>query len=254
LTRRHPLLKSIQATVGIFGVHLARKINMPFGVDKITDIAALCPKPRVIFDVGANVGQTVDELRSTFAEASIYSFEPVPSTFEALLANTRRYRGVECIPCALGEMAGSASITDSSTSGQNTLNTSAKPGSPTVDVKVDTIDAFCKARGIEVIDVLKIDTEGFEMSVLRGARGMLKQGSIGFVLAECEFTPNPAEPHGDFFEIAPFLLGLGYRLVAFYSGGVDGDGWRWGDVLFMRPAGVRPVVCSPYVLIGTGSS
>ena len=247
--RRQPILKLIQATVGVFGVYLARKINMPFGVDKITDIAALCPRPRVIFDVGANVGQTVDELRSIFAEASIYSFEPVPSTFKALIANTRRYRGVECIPCALGDTPGTASITDSGTSGQNTLNTSAKPGAPTVEVKVDTIDAFCVAHGIEAIDVLKIDTEGFEMSVLRGARGMLEHGSIGFVLAECEFTPNPAEPHGDFFEIAPFMMGLGYRVVAFYSGGVDGGGWRWGDVLFMRPAGTRPVFCSPYAQI-----
>jgi FkbM family methyltransferase len=243
------MLKLIQAAVGAFGVHLARKINMPFGADKITDIAALCPRPRIIFDVGANIGQTIDDLRTVFADAAIYSFEPVPSTFEALRTNTRRYRGVECIPCALGDTPGTASITDSSTSGQNTLNTSAKPGAPTVDVKVDTIDAFCVARGIEAIDVLKIDTEGFEMSVLRGARGMLEKGAISFVLAECEFTPNPAEPHGDFFELAPFLLDLGYRVVAFYSGGVDGGGWRWGDVLFMRPVGPKPVVCSPYAHI-----
>ncbi len=111
------MLKYIQATVGVFGVHLGRKINIPFGADKSTDIAALCPKPRVIFDVGANVGQTVDELRSTFSEASIYSFEPVPSTFETSLANTRRHRDVDCIPCALGEMPGTASITYSSASG-----------------------------------------------------------------------------------------------------------------------------------------
>lgn len=236
----------IRSVAAIFGVHIAHRRNVPFGVDKFADIAALCPSPRVIFDVGANVGQTVTEIRRKFPDPVIYSFEPVPSTFKSLVSNTRGIGGVHCIPCALGETPGTAAITDNATSGQNTLMTSAKPGSPKVEVRVDAVDAFCLARDIDAIDVLKIDTEGFEMSVLRGARRMLETGAIELVLAECEFTPNPTEPHGEFFEIAPYLLGLGYRVVAFYSGGVDGSGWRWGDVLFMRPAPERSVVCSPF--------
>lgn len=198
------------------------------------------------FDVGANYGQTVEEMLAAIPSAAIYSFEPVPTTFAVLHANTRRYSNVECIHSALGDSDGTVQITLSETTGQNTINTSAKPGTATAHIPITTIDAFCGRRGIARIDVLKIDTEGYEMSVLRGARGMLESGAIQLVLAECEFVHNPSEPHGDFAEIFALLSPMGYRIVSFYTGGVDGDGWRWGDALFMRPNGKRSVTCSPF--------
>ena len=109
-----------------------------------------------------------------------------------------------------------------------------------------TLDQFCATRKIDRVDILKIDVEGFETAVLRGALGMLERGEIKLVYAECEFNRNESEPHGDFFEMCEILLPLGYRVVSLYSGGVDGNGWVWGDVLFMRPGGPRPVYCSPF--------
>ena len=189
-------------------------------------------------------------LRDVFPDARIVSFEPVPATFAALEANTRRDPNVVRVQAALGDAPGVVEMTADPMNGQNTINTSAHPDRPTVSVPVLTIDAYCEAQEIETIDVLKIDTEGYEVAVLKGAAGMLGRGAIRFVLAECEFTPNPAEPHGDFFKIAELLMPLGYRVAAFYSGGVDGNGWRWGDVLFMLPGAERPLSCSPFVEAG----
>ncbi len=229
------------------GLNVTKAASVPFGVDAFADIRAFCPNVRTAFDVGANFGQTVARMRTAFPAAQIYSFEPVPATFETLLRNTARYSELECVQAALGEAEGRIPITISEeVSGQNTLNISAKPDAPTVEVPVSTVDIMCAKYGLDRLDVLKIDTEGYETSVLKGAKRMLESGSIRFVLAECEFTHNPAEPHGDFFQIASLLMPLGYRVVAFYVGGADGNGWRWGDVLMMLPDGQRPVACSPY--------
>jgi FkbM family methyltransferase len=228
------------------GFAVSRLRNQPWGVSKYADFAALCPMPEVIFDVGANEGQTVTELREVTREATIYAFEPVPAAFAALYASTQRDQRTEPVNVALGAKRGEAKITVDGTSGQNTLNTGAKPSAPTTKVRVRTIDAFCADKKIDRIDLLKIDTEGFESEVLEGAKRMLANGAIRFVLAECEFVHRPPEPHGDFFDIFRRLHEAGMRIVAFYAGGVDGEGWRWGDVLFMQPGANRGVSCSPF--------
>ncbi|MBS0363498.1 MAG: FkbM family methyltransferase [Proteobacteria bacterium] len=229
------------------GFHVSSLEGLPWGASKFVDAAALIPQPQIIFDVGANAGQTVAELREVFPTAQIYSFEPIPATFEKLKRNTIKDLRCEAINIAMGAVSGSLKMTAGPIDGQNTANVSAKPDAPTVEVSVQTVDGFCAERGIGRIDLLKIDTEGFEMSVLTGAANMLGSGKIKMVLAECEFEPNPAEPHGNFFEIYARMQQAGLRLVSFYTGGVDGNGWRWGDALFARTAD-RLTTCSPYTV------
>ena len=82
---------------------------------------------------------------------------------------------------------------------------------------------------------MKIDTEGFEMQVLRGSEKLLEEGKVDHILVECEFTRRfDDEPHGNFFEILNYLHQFQYRVISFYTGGVDNFGWRWGNVLFHR--------------------
>ena len=82
------------------------------------------------------------------------------------------------------------------------------------------------------LTILKIDVEGHELNVLRGAARAIEDRRVDFVLCECEFEPREGEPHGDFFEIFEYLSTRNYRVVSFYTGGVDQNGWRFGDVLF----------------------
>src|SRR4051812_10109880 len=62
------------------------------------------------------------------------------------------------------------------------------------------------------------------------------------------FSERPDEPHGDFTRIHALLAPAGYRVVSFYTGGVDDQGWRWGDVLLRRVTAAAPgwVACSPH--------
>jgi hypothetical protein len=58
----------------------------------------------------------------------------------------------------------------------------------TVDFQMTTVDKFCKEKGVDRIDLLKIDTEGCELQVLKGAQEMLSGGYIKviqFEFGEC---------------------------------------------------------------------
>jgi FkbM family methyltransferase len=242
------MLKQAKKFAAQLGLHVVRRSSVPFGVNPFDDVATLIPDLSLALDVGGNYGQTVEHLRGAFPSATIISFEPVPAIFAALKRATSHDNGVECIQAAVGAEAGTAEMTAVEHTGHNTLNTSARPDAPTVSVPVITLDEFCRQRGISKIDLLKIDTEGYEVPVLEGAREFLSSRSIRAILVECEFQENPAEPHGDFFRIAELLMPLGYSVVSFYSGGLDGNGWRWGDVLFMLPRTDPHVICSPFAV------
>jgi hypothetical protein len=58
-----------------------------------------------------------------------------------------------------------------------------------VPITVTTLDSFCEEHAIPRIDLLKIDTEGYELDVLKGARKMLERNHIGliqFEFGECD--------------------------------------------------------------------
>jgi FkbM family methyltransferase len=216
------------------GVEVVRSSHVPFGWYPTWDIAALVPQLDVVFDVGANSGQTVRMIRGRFPDARIWCFEPVPTTFAALAAAVADLPTVYPVQRALGDKQGTASITAVDRAMQNRFVSDGHQGAPTVDVQVDTVDRLMEEYGVQVIDLLKIDTEGHEVEVLTGARAALCEGRVRLILAECDFTPRPAEPHTPFGQIIDLLYPLGYRVVTFYTGGVDHEGWRWGDCLFMR--------------------
>lgn len=241
--------RAARSVLSKFDLDLRRRSSLQFGQRWDHDARCLmgghAAQPTLL-DVGANIGQTALIMAETFAGARIYSFEPVQATFTELRKNTAHLPGVECVNVALSDSPGEAMIT-TDREGQNTLSPSVTSSRGRASVQVSTIDDFCGQHGIEHVDLLKTDTEGHETSVLRGAENMFEQGRIDFVLAECDFHRRPDEPHGDFFEVYEMLDAHGFRVVAFYNGGVDGQGWVWGDVLFMR-AGVAddmPVTWSP---------
>jgi FkbM family methyltransferase len=242
------MLKTAKRIAAAFGLHVVRRSSVPYGYDKFADVAKILPDLKLALDVGGNYGQTVAEMRVHYPSAYIISFEPMPAIFEDLKRNTARDSNVQCVPYAVGSEAGTATMTALEHTGQNTMNLSAKPDAPTVEVPVIALDQFCAEHGIGGVDLLKIDTEGYEVEVLKGAMGLLSSGSIRAVLVEVEFYPNPSEPHGDFFAISQILIPLGYRVFAVYDEGKDEQGWRWGDVLFILPTtGERHHVdCSPF--------
>lgn len=246
------LKKCLREALFKCGYDLRRVSHSPFGFRWERDIAFF-PNGRAletVLDVGANTGQTALSLIRRFPASHVYSFEPVESTFNVLVENTGAHPNITPICSALGAEPGSARMIANALSQSNTLKlgslTDIRPEA-VVEVDVQSVDAFCKERDIRHVGLLKIDTEGAEMDVLRGARELLAAEKIDFILAECDFLRRKGEPHGDFVEIYDHVSRFGFCVVSFYTGGVDDSGWVWGDVLFRRASKSVPIplACSP---------
>jgi FkbM family methyltransferase len=144
----------------------------------------------VVLDVGANTGSYALALTRFAPDARIFSFEPHPRTF-ALLRARLAGTGVQALNLALADKAGQLDLhdfADADGSTQASLSHDAVTlyGTRTVAhrVEVATLDGFLSDRGIERVAFLKIDTEGFDLNVLRGASAALAERRIGMVQFE----------------------------------------------------------------------
>jgi len=130
-----------------------------------------CKQFRVAVDVGAHVGLWSYYLAKQFRE--VHAFEPVAAHRECFLAN-RIGGNVVLHDCALGETAGSVSMKTSPTSSGDTSvaehSMLAKVGGPG-DIAMRRLDEF----DLQEVDFVKIDCEGYELFVLRGAEDTLKR-------------------------------------------------------------------------------
>lgn len=140
-----------------------------------------------VFDVGANVGDWTYEALKINATAHYHAFEPSPTTYASLEA--RRFPpNVKLRNCGLGEKEGERPLfVFGDGLGVNSLYE--RQGTDCVTqrretVKIQTVDGYCAANGVERIDFLKLDVEGHELSVLRGAEQLLRGGRIGVVQFE----------------------------------------------------------------------
>ncbi|WP_411826368.1 FkbM family methyltransferase [Luteolibacter sp. AS25] len=144
----------------------------------------------VFFDVGANVGGYSEALKNSFPAAIIYAFEPHPKNFEAL-----RLKALEHViinNSAVGEKPGELTLYDradfdgsSHASLYSEVITDLHHQETTESqVAVITLDEFCEEHHITEIDYLKIDTEGNEFSVLKGATRLLVENRIRYIHLE----------------------------------------------------------------------
>ncbi len=148
-------------------------------------------------DVGANAGEYSELLLARFPKASVHAFEPHPKTFVTLKQNMKGR--VQCHPLALGAEKGAFHLYDRGGNDGGIRASLAKEALETVQSKplteysvtVSTVDDFVQEHSISTIDFMKIDTEGFEMDVLKGAHVALSQrkiGAIQFEFADIHFA------------------------------------------------------------------
>ena len=90
-----------------------------------------------------------------------------------------------------------------------------------VDIKVMTLDNYCIVNKVNKIDILKIDTQGYESKVLEGAKHSLKKNMISALEIEI-ILDDVYEIYNSFSDIEKNLVKNKYRLVAIDKGG-DGN-------------------------------
>ena len=148
-----------------------------------------------VVDVGANHGMfSLEAAHLIEQEGIIHAFEPTPVTRELLHSNlaANGLGMVKVFSTALGEKPGTAHLrVHNQMSGLNTLanldvtwNRQKLVADEIIEVSVTTLDAHAKAEGLLHIDFLKIDVEGFELGVLRGARELLTEKRIELIMLE----------------------------------------------------------------------
>ena len=164
-----------------------------------------------LVDVGANAGAYAARLATLCPRSRVFAFEPHPATFLRLAEATRRLAPVRAIRSAVGRAEGTARLfdfADGDGSTQASLTEAAIGlfGAQAVghDVEVTTIDAFMRKRGLGSLRLLKIDTEGHDLDVLRGASEAIARKAI----ATIQFEVIPANVATrvfvrDFYEALP---------------------------------------------------
>lgn len=169
----------------------------------------------VVFDVGANIGGWAEVLLEAHPAAQLHCFEPSSSAV-AQLENALQGRA-ELHQLALSDTDGTRPLL-SEEAGSPLASFYARTPEMTVVESVATrrLDAFCIEHGITRVALLKIDAEGHELAVLRGATGMLDQ--IDAIQFEYGGTAVDARVYlRDFFELLSDNFEL-YRL------------WRFGRI------------------------
>jgi FkbM family methyltransferase len=196
-----------------------------------------------ILDIGANDGSTALKLHSRFPAARIFSFEPHPTTYAQLTAATAGNSRIHTTNSAVGATPGTLPMSVYTESRVNTLKPSFHADGrfqPTtaIDVPVTTVDTFCTQNAIPTIDLLKIDTEGFDLQVLHGATNILQKGTVRFIYVECnDLQVAPNDPGTGLLTIDQYLRPFGYRYIATYNdyNNLEGRLFQSSNALFALP-------------------
>jgi FkbM family methyltransferase len=156
----------------------------------------------VVVDLGANVGVWS---RAALARANLsrlYAFEPAGRSAELLDLNLHPYPHASCEPYAVGDSDGRVAFT---TNLGSVLNHVTQPGRRTKTVQMVALDNWAQRAGLERLDLMKIDVEGYEPAALRGAWNTISTYRPTIAIEWAPEHPRTA---------LAMLEGIGYQLQA----------------------------------------
>jgi len=208
------------------------------------DLRVLLPQTGpLMFDVGVNKGQTLAMFQRVFDMPVIHAFEPNKSLVEKVLFPAHAGSAKVVInAAALGAENGSltfnecennelSSFLPMESSEQNPFRDLAVSSSTTVPVW--TVDGYVTEHALPQIDLLKTDTQGFDLQVLQGARQQLSAGRISLVMLEINFIPMyVGQP--TFGQVDAFLREHGYALVDMYEKIYQNNRLAWCTGLYQK--------------------
>lgn len=173
------------------------------------------PDASIIFDVGANVGQTARTYRRLFPSAHIWSFEPFPESYKALCRSLSDQKFHPTLT-AFSDQVGTTTLNIGGATITNSLLRRETDTGNAIEIQTDTVDHFCRKNGIDRIDILKVDVEGVENLVFRGAQEMFSRGAIRAVFVEVYFDPV-YEGMPLMWDLHAQLSNFGFSLRGLYS-------------------------------------
>jgi FkbM family methyltransferase len=180
-----------------------------------------------VIDVGANVGRwsvamlaaAQDAARS--ADLDLHVFEPSAYTFERLVTTLTENK-IHLHRMAVGDRTGSSLLhVVAPGAGTNSLYTPSgqAPGDCTEEVVITTLSSYADRAGLDQLALVKIDTEGHDCAVLRGARELFVAQRIS--VAQFEYNSRWIDARCYLRDVFELLEPLGYRVGKLTPAGVE---------------------------------
>ena len=171
-------------------------------------------KGQTVIDAGAQIGYyTVLFGKLVGPKGKVYAFEPDSRNFEILAKNIRvnKLKNVKAAKVALADFVGTRQFfTNPMNRGASSFSSPKVGGVLVSDVKVTTLDEFFRQTSANrKIDFLKIDVEGAEHLVLRGATSILEQPKLLMLL---ELSPCKDKHEGEGLQLLKYLRSLGFTI------------------------------------------
>jgi len=190
----------------------------------------------IIFDVGAHTGETIERFRKLYSKSTIHSFEPQIDSFQKL----KKFSNDQTVlnNFALGEKNEIKKFyinKNDSTSGfyKFTNKMFADHNNYSENIQIKTLDQYVEERNIENIDILKIDVQGYEDNVLKGAIKTLTN-KIKILELEIIFI-DYYEKKSSFYNLESIIKPLGFELYTISSPVLDesSDRLKWLDAIYI---------------------
>ena len=173
-----------------------------------------CQEP-VIFDVGANDGESIERFKKIFSKSKIYSFEPDDNAFQRLKKNYYNKENIEIFDFGISNRDGNQQFysydhdkisslmqLDANSKlfkSRKIAKNSGEDFEKLKDIKILKLDSFVKDKNIPRINILKIDVQGYEPEVIEGAKYLIENNKIDIIEME-------------------IILGYGYsKSISFYD-------------------------------------
>ncbi|WP_295539483.1 FkbM family methyltransferase [uncultured Thiohalocapsa sp.] len=178
-------------------------------------LSEVLPRCATVLDVGANIGDWASLALRINPAVNVHCFEPSLKSFERLQENLSNHSAqVKLNPFGLSAAQETKTLyLFDDCAGNNSLYSReglANQQSISESVHLETLDLYCQDQGLERVDLLKIDVEGHELSVLQGALQMLDQGRIEKI--QFEYGGTFIDARILLKDIFDLLIPLGYRL------------------------------------------
>lgn len=179
-------------------------------------ILRLLDKGETALDIGANIGQFSTLMaRRVGLSGKVFSFEPHPDLYHELVANCSLYiniqKTLQAHNSALGKNSGSGTLIIPKEFGGNRgtskVGTDGPKDGDTFKIKIEALDEACE--GLRSIGVCKIDVEGHEAEVLKGAAKTLRQKKIRDIIYEDVSLANT--------ELRAILVEAGYTIFSLHT-------------------------------------